>query len=126
MTRTTSTRRGGVAQRALAGRWRDAIAAALLVAVAGLAPNLSPRALGADANPPPPGIPPISRRIPESLRTQFHLHVYPSYQSWLANSNGAGDCEQSFSIYLVTQGIVGPRAEVFVLLYLELVPEETA
>jgi hypothetical protein len=109
-----------------AARWRDALAAALLVSVAGLAPNLSPRALGADANPPPPGIPPISRRIPESLRTQFNLHVYPSYQSWLANSNGACDCEQSFTIYLVTQGIVGPRAEAFVLLYLELVPEETA
>jgi hypothetical protein len=125
MRRSTSTLPGAT-PFARSGRLRDAIATALLVTVAGLAPSLSPRALGADANPPPPGIPPISRRIPESLRAQFNLHVYPSYQAWLANSNGACDCEQSFMLYLVTQGVVGPRADVFVILYLELVPEETA
>ena len=110
--------------RSLAG---DAIArgaAALSISLA--VATLATRALGADANPPPPGVPPIERRIPESLRAQFHIHVYPSYQTWLANSNGQDDCAEAFTVYLVTQGLVGPRAEAFMLLYLELVPEEAA
>lgn len=115
--RTTSSIRASI-RAWIPSRALAALSLALAVA------TLAPRALGADANPPPPGIPPIARRIPESLRAQFNLHVYPSYQAWLANSNGQGDCAEIFTVYLVTQGLVGPRAEAFMLLYLELVPEE--
>ena len=93
----------------------------LLIAVTTLLSGVSAEMVwAADGNPPPPTLDTMQFLVPKHLRIQFNMTIYPSYVSWLSNSNGVPDSAAVFQLYLAAQPITRFDRLCFMQLYLEL------